>query len=344
MAIRLAVIGCGLIGKKRAFQIAKDPEASLELVVDVDSKNSLALQALYGCRVSSDWTEAVESLEIDAIVISTPNHLSAQIATAALLAGKDVLVEKPLGRNAEESEAIVSAAVRSKRFLVLKTGFNHRFHPALMKAKELICEGKIGEILTIRARYGHGGRPGMENEWRASKELCGGGELLDQGIHLIDLIQWFGGDLTEVYGRVETKFWNMSVEDNAYVVGKTANNVHAMFHVSWTNWKNIFSFEIFGKNGSISINGLGGSYGLETLELAIRKPEGGRPDVSTLEFPGEDISWEWEWKEFKEAMIQRRQPLGSGEDGLSANRVIEAIVKSHAEKGMVFLNESSLSR
>jgi predicted dehydrogenase len=325
------VVGCGLIGKRRAAQIAIDPDARLALAVDVEARNTEALQLLYGCRTSSDWNDAL-SPEIDAVVVSTPNHLSAPIAIAALRAGKDVLIEKPLGRNAAESEAIVSAARESPRFLVVKTGFNHRFHPALSKAKALIDAGTIGPLLSIRGRYGHGGRPGMEKEWRASKELCGGGELLDQGIHLIDLIQWFGSELTEVYGMVETKFWNMSVEDNAYVVGKTARGINAIFHVSWTNWKNIFSFELFGSDGYISINGLGGSYGSETLELGIRKPEGGRPDLTTFEFPAEDISWELEWKEFKAAMIERRSPLGSGEDGLKANLVIEAILRSHKSK------------
>ncbi|MCX5814380.1 MAG: Gfo/Idh/MocA family oxidoreductase [Proteobacteria bacterium] len=134
---------------------------------------------------------------------------------------------------------------RKKRFIyhppsaikhvVLKTGFNHCLHPAIWKAKELIDEGEIGRCLNIRARYGYGGRPGMENEWRASKDLCGGGELLDQGVHVIDLICWFGGEVKEVYGKVETKFWDMEVEDNAFAILKTESDVTAPFHVSWTN-------------------------------------------------------------------------------------------------------------
>ena len=106
----------------------------------------------------------------------------------------------------------------SQNGFVLKTGFNHRFHPALWKAKELLEQGVIGKCFNIRARYGHGGRAGMEKEWRSSKELCGGGELLDQGVHTIDLIRWFGGEITEVYGKVETKFWDMEVEDNAFAI------------------------------------------------------------------------------------------------------------------------------
>ena len=335
----MAVIGCGLIGKRRVAQISKDPEARLELVVDVDLKNCEGL----GSRASSDWNEAVRSPDIDALIISTPNHLSAPIAIQALYYGKDVLIEKPFGMSALESKAILSVAKTSKRLLVLKTGFNHRFHPAIMKAKEAIDGGRIGSLLSIRARYGHGGRAGMEKEWRASKTLCGGGELLDQGIHLIDLIQWFGGEFKEVYGMTETKFWEMSVEDNAFVIGKTAQDVSAMFHVSWTNWKNIFSFELFGTHGYIHVEGLGGNYGPETFEIGIKKAQGGRPNIEKIEYSGDDISWELEWKEFKEAILERRQPLGNGEDGLKANQVIEAVYKSQREKKVVYLHESAVS-
>ncbi|HSX13991.1 MAG TPA: Gfo/Idh/MocA family oxidoreductase [Chlamydiales bacterium] len=337
--LHVAVIGCGLIGKRRAAQVAKDPEAKLVYAVDVNQEHILELQKSYGCQISTQWEKVISSPEIDAVIISTPNHLLAEIATAAIHHGKHLLVEKPLGRTAEESQAILSAAQQSPHFLVLKTGFNHRFHPAISKAKALVDSGEIGSLFTIRARYGHGGRPGMEKEWRSSKILCGGGELLDQGVHLIDLIQWFGGDITSLYGVVETKFWNIDVEDNGYVIAKTAQDVNAIFHVSWTNWKNIFSFEIFGTKGYINILGLGGSYGIETLEIGLRNPQGGKPSVSTIEYPGEDISWELEWKEFKQAIREKRHPLGNGEDGLKANLAIEAILKSHAEQRLIRLSE-----
>ncbi|MEW5843882.1 MAG: Gfo/Idh/MocA family oxidoreductase, partial [Bacteroidota bacterium] len=212
-----------------------------------------------------------------------------------------------------------------------------RFHPAVWKAKQLTDEGAIGKIFNIRARYGHGGRPGMEKEWRASKDLCGGGELLDQGVHIIDLIRWFGGEIKEVYGKVETKFWEMQVEDNAFAILKTAENVTASFHVSWTNWKNIFSFEIFGTDGYLRIEGLGGSYGVETLEVGKRNMQGGKPEIQVSEFPSEDISWKEEWKEFKKAIEEKRDPIGNGIDGLKANEVIEAIYRSNDEMKSIVL-------
>jgi predicted dehydrogenase len=338
MAMRVAIIGFGLIGKRRAAQIAKDPDATLTYVVDIDPKQAEAVQLQYGCRYLADWKQVISSPEVDIVIISTPNHLLAEVAIAALQKGKHVLVEKPLGRNSIEAQAIVSAAQKS----VLKTGFNHRFHPALSKAKDLVDAGEVGDLLTIRARYGHGSRPGMENEWRSSKNLCGGGELLDQGVHVIDLLRWFGGEIIHLFGMVETQFWNIEVEDNAYVMAKTKRNVKAFFHVSWTNWRNIFSFEIFGTKGYLHIHGLGGNYGVETLEIGKRKPEGGKPDITLLEYPGEDISWEMEWKEFKNAILEKRKPLGDGEDGLKANLLIEAIRRSHTEQRPIDLYEESL--
>lgn len=244
-----------------------------------------------------------------------------------------ILAEKPLGRNSAEAQEMVNRA--RKDGVILKTGFNHRFHPAVWKAKELVDSNKIGTIFNIRARYGHGGRPGMEKEWRSSKDLCGGGELLDQGVHIIDLIRWFGGEINEVYGNVDTKFWPLEVEDNAFAILKTKTNVTASFHVSWTNWKNIFSFEIFGTKGYLRIEGLGGNYGPETLELGLRNPKGGKPDIKIFEFDPEDVSWKKEWKELKSAIKEKRDPIGSGIDGLRANQVIEAIYKSTQSKKAV---------
>ncbi|MBS0625118.1 MAG: Gfo/Idh/MocA family oxidoreductase [Verrucomicrobia bacterium] len=328
MAMNVALIGCGLIGKKRAAQVAKDPAARLTWAVDVDPRNEMA-----GSSFSTDWTRVVNRPEIDVVIVSTPNHLAVKVAIESLKNGKHVLIEKPLGRDVSEAKAVVLEAKKAGK--ILKTGFNHRFHPGIYQAKDLVDAGKIGDLISIRGRYGHGSRPGMEKEWRSSKELCGGGELLDQGVHLIDLIQWFGGDIAQVYGMAETQFWKIDVEDNAYVLAKTKRNVNALFHVSWTNWRNVFSFELFGTKGYATINGLGGHYGVETLEVGIRKEEGGRPDIQTFEYPGEDLSWEWEWAEFKQAILNQREPIGSGTDGWKANLAIEAVLRSHQEKRLV---------
>jgi predicted dehydrogenase len=170
----------------------------------------------------------------------------------------------------------------------------------------------------------------MEQEWRCSKELCGGGELIDQGVHLIDLCRWFTDkDVDQVYGKTYRSFWESDVEDNAFFHLEFDGNILAQCHVSWTNWKNIFSFEIFGKDGYIKIKGLGGSYGKETLEVGYRQPTGGIPAIDHFDFTDDDNSWSLEWQEFKQAIEGNREPSGSGNDGYAANVIIDAIYKSN---------------
>ena len=342
--MNVAIIGCGLIGRKRALALCD--EDKLMACCDTNLESAKKFGEEFDCVFFDNYKKLLDKVDCDIVTVSVVNKYAKEIIIAALRNDKNVIAEKPLGRNVEEAREIVrsreggvgsKSLVSSKQYVVLKTGFNHRFHPAIWQAKQMANEGKIGKIFNIRARYGHGGRAGMEKEWRASKDLCGGGELLDQGVHVIDLIRWFGGEVKEVFGKVETKFWKMEVEDNAYAILKTANDVTASLHVSWTNWKNVFSFEIFGTDGYLKIEGLGGSYGPEVLEFGKRKKEGGKPEIEIIEFPSEDVSWKNEWEEFKKSIVENREPIGSGIDGLKANEVIEAIYRSNDEKRSIVL-------
>lgn len=333
--MNVAIIGCGLIGRKRA--LALDCDDKLIACCDSNKDLSKKLASEFSCLPFSDYHDLLSQINCDSVIVAVVNKFMCDIVADALKLGNNVLAEKPLGRNFAEALKMNEARLTSTVKVVLKTGFNHRFYPAIWKAKQILDDGNIGKVFNIRARYGHGGRPGMEKEWRASKDLCGGGELLDQGVHVIDLIRWFGGEITEVYGKVETKFWNMEVEDNACAILKTQNDVTATFNVSWTNWKNIFSFEIFGTNGYLKIEGLGGSYGPESLELGRRKKEGGRPDIELFEYSPEDVSWKSEWTEFKKAIVEGREPIGNGYDGMKANEVIDAIYRSNQESKVVIL-------
>jgi predicted dehydrogenase len=239
---------------------------------------------------------------------------------------KHVLCEKPLGRNLKEATLIYEASKNNN--VKLKVGFNHRHHPSLKKAKELCDKSIIGKILFIRCCYGHGGRWGYEKEWRADPELSGGGELLDQGIHAIDLFRWFLGDFAETIGFVNTMFWDMQVEDNTFCLFKTHQGQVASLNASWTQWKNLFSFEIFGDIGYIKITGLGGSYGQERLILGKRLARFGVPTEEIFEFPGEYISWYEEWEELAAAINENRQPIGNGYDGLKAMEMVNAVYES----------------
>jgi predicted dehydrogenase len=323
--MNVAIIGAGFIGSKRASSLGKNDK----LVMVCDTKISAAkeLSRKYNSTFTDEYQQVANNSVIDVAFISIINKFATPISIDMLKSGKDVLCEKPLGRNLEESLQILKAAEKSGK--ILKTGFNHRFHGAIMKAKELIDGNTIGKIINIRARYGHGGRSGMEQEWRCSKDLCGGGELLDQGVHIIDLCRWFlNREISQVYGRVYNSIWKTEVEDNAFFHLEFGDNVLAQCHVSWTNWKNIFSFEIFGDQGYLKINGLGGSYGKEKLEIGYRNIDGGVPDIEKYEFQDVDDSWALEWKEFKKAIKGNKRSIGSGYDGYEANRIVDAIYRS----------------
>jgi len=322
--MNVSIVGCGLIGRKRAMALS--PEDQLVACCDTNAELAEKFGLEFNCKSFSKSSELLSTVDCDIVIVAVVNKYIEGITELSIKMGKHVLAEKPLGRNVEEARNMYRTAIRHGK--ILKTGFNHRFHPGLWQAKGLFDRGMIGNLMFIRGRYGHGGRPGMEKEWRASKELCGGGELLDQGVHLIDLSRWFAGDIKSVFGKTRKKFWDIEVEDNAFIMLETLQKVDIQLQVSWTNWKNIFSFEIFGTDGYLKVEGLGGSYGPETLEYGKRRKEGGRPDIEYFEYPSEDVSWSKEWQEFKSAIAENREPIGSGLDGLRANEIIEAVYQS----------------
>jgi predicted dehydrogenase len=323
--MRVGIVGCGLIGTRRAHA-ALDAGDTVVIVADVNAGVARAAADAVGSAMTVEWNEVVAS-DVEAVVVSTPNRELMPIGVAALDAGKHVLCEKPLGRNAGEARLLVEAARRTG--LVLKTGFNHRHHPAIARAHSLADDGAIGRLVAVRCAYGHGGRPGYEQEWRGDPEVAGGGELLDQGVHLVDLSRWFLGDFSEATGIVATWFWPIEpLEDNAFAFLRTPSGAVASLHTSWTQWRNLFRFEVFGLEGYLVVEGLGGSYETERLRLGRRPAAGGRPDETEWSFPGEDVSWLAEWHEFKAAIAERRDPLGSGEDGCRAAVAVDAIYES----------------
>jgi predicted dehydrogenase len=285
-----------------------------------------------GCEAAAGWEPLVERRDIDVIVVCTPPHLHAVISIAAMEAGKHVLCEKPLARTAEEAEEMVETSGRTGR--LLKCGFNHRHHPGIQQARRWFDEGRIGEPVFVRCRYGIGGRPGYESEWRADPNVVAGGQLMEQGIHAVDLARWFLGDFTHVSCFLANGFWRTEpLEDNAFVLCRTAAGATASIHSSLTQWRNLFSFELFGRDGYIAVEGLGGGYGTERAILGRRDFHAPFAE-EVVEFRGEDRSWLEEWREFTSAIDEGREPLGNGEDGLEALRLVYAAYES-ARSGTV---------
>ena len=329
MTPRVAIVGCGLIGQKRAKALAG---ARLTACADVQLPRAEALaRSAPGAIAMADWRAAIGRPDVDIVVVATMNDSLAQISAAAAAAGKHVLVEKPAGRTVAEIDTVIAAASASGR--LVRVGFNHRYHPALQKARELFEAGALGELMFVRGRYGHGGRVGYDQEWRADPALSGGGELIDQGVHLIDLARWFLGDFTTVTGSAHTYYWRMPVDDNAFLLLHTARDRAAFLHVSCTEWKNMFSFEIYGRAGKIQIDGLGGSYGTERITLYRMLPEMGPPETTAWEFPRADQSWAIEFAEFLEDIERGRVPSPGVADARAALAVVEEV---HRQSGFDF--------
>jgi len=215
---------------------------------------------------------------------------------------------------------------------MLKCGFNHRHHPAVWEAKKQCEAGWIGRPLFARCRYGICGRPGYENEWRADSKLAAGGQLIEQGSHGIDLIRWFLGEVSEVACMTSTHYFKeQGLEDDGFAIFRTATGGTASLHTSLVQWQNLFSFEIFGEDGYARIEGLGGGYGVEKLYLGKREIDLPFKD-SVTQYRGVDNSWRDEWREFKSAIHECREPIGNGFDGLQSMRIALMAYESDRSK------------
>ncbi|MEO8126911.1 MAG: Gfo/Idh/MocA family oxidoreductase [Bryobacteraceae bacterium] len=317
--MNFAIIGCGLIGQKRARGLPAGHLVVAAADVNISRAKSLAAGAL----ATSDWREAIQLPTVDAVIVATTNDWLAPVTEAAVELGKHVLVEKPAARTSEELQGVLDAARHARSYV--QVGFNHRFHPAFQKARAIFETGALGPLMFIRGRYGHGGRVGYDREWRADPAISGGGELLDQGVHLIDLARWFLGEFTAVEGHAPTYYWDMAVDDNAFLSLRTTGGQTAWLHASCTEWKNMFSFEIYGRDGKLQIDGLGGSYGVERLSHYHMRPEMGPPDTTIWEYPGADSSFQLELSTFIDSTSDgvRRGP--GLNDALEALKIVDSI-------------------
>ena len=319
----VGIIGCGLIGQKRAKALGAG--ARLVACADLDLARAEAVARQAAAKAMQDWRDLIALPSVDVVIVATLHDSLADITRRAAEAGKHVLVEKPAARHSAELEAVMATVAETG--VKVHVGFNHRYHRSLRKAKEIIDRGALGPLMFIRGRYGHGARLGYEKEWRANPALSGGGELIDQGPHLIDLSRWFLGDMTQVQGFAHTYYWNMPVDDNGFLLLKTASKQTAFLHVSCTEWKNLFSMEIYGTLGKLDLSGLGGSYGVEKITWYRMLPEMGPPETTSWEFPMDDDSWAVELAEFFDDIRLNREPASGLQDAYEALKIVESVYK-----------------
>ena len=329
--IKIGLIGAGGMGKRWAGVLAHHPDVDFKLIADVDSERVKAVAEPLGITYTGKIDEVIQNNEIQVVVIVVPHKFLADITSRVLKSGKNVIAEKPGARTVAELEPNVRLA--KEKELCFMVGFNHRFHPSHQVAKKFVDEGKIGKPQFMRAVYGFGGRPGYNQEWRHNKDMAGGGELIDQGVHIIDLARWFLGDVESSTGMNADLFWHSEVEDNAFLLLRTKDGKVASLHASWSEWKPTYRLELYGLEGYLRIEGLGRKYGgTERVFWARRTDQYGANPEEMIECdPNADNSLKDECSEFVSAIREGRAPKPSAEDGLAVLKIVEDIY-SHEKK------------
>ena len=326
-ALRVAIVGCGLIGEKRADALRPGDEVvgAFDLVAD----RAAGLVSRHGGVVCEGFEDLL-ALTPDVVVVATTHDRLAPLTERSLRAGAHVLVEKPAGLGTRQVDRLARTSGETGR--LVKVGFNHRFHPAIAQLAAEVGSGRHGPLMHLRARYGHGGRVGYDQEWRADPARSGGGELIDQGMHLLDLTHWIAGPLPLHSALLRTQFWDTPVEDNAALIlgsGAARSAPWAMLHVTWTEWKNLFSLEVYCRSAKLAVDGLVRSYGAQQLRVYRMLPELGPPELDEYTFAAEDVSWEAEWENFVGALSGEQTLLGGLDDARYAwQRVQDAYAMS----------------
>jgi predicted dehydrogenase len=294
--IKTAIIGYGYMGEIRHRVIDQHPDLELSMVCECSEDK---LKGVHPFRVVRNPREVLDS-DADLIFVCTPNNLIPNLVIEALKRGKHVFAEKPPGRNLQDILNIREQERKSPK-AKLMFGFNHRYHPGIQRAKSITGSGQLGDILWVRGLYGKSGGKSFPTSWRNCREISGGGILLDQGIHMLDLFCYFCGDFPEVKSFMSNQYWGFDLEDDAFVIMTNPRRQHAMLHSSATLWKHRFVIEFGLQKGYVIVQGLltkSGSYGRETLVVGRQAFEDetdavGNPREEMTYFD-RDLSWEIE--------------------------------------------------
>ncbi len=323
--LNVIIIGCGLIGNKRA-KFLNNKFSKLVYCCDIKEKKAIQFAKKYKCTYVKNYKK-VDLSKIDVAFICTTHNFLFSISKFFLKKNKHVFVEKPGSLNLKQILDI-KKVLNNNNNIKYAVGFNHRFHPAFQKVFEIIKKNLLGNIMFIRGQYGHGGRKGYDKEWRAKFKLSGGGELIDQGTHLIDLSRCLLGEFKKIQADLKTYFWKMKVEDNCFLTLTNKHGNIAFLQASCTEWKNTFNFEIYGKKGKLQIEGLGGSYGTEKLKFFSMSKKMGPPKTYIYKYLKKDRSWLFEQNEFFRSIFNNTKIKNAGiNDAVECHKIISKIYK-----------------
>ncbi len=338
LPLNVAVVGCGEIGSMRAAAVTRCPGLRLRAVCDINRSRAEALAGRFGAVAMQDAQAAVSAPEVDLVVVSTSNDLHAPVAIAAMNAGKHVLCEKPLARTLEEARAMVHAAIRNG--VQLKAGFNHRYYPCVLKTAQLVRSGAVGEPISLRASIGHPGGAEFFSRWFGNPSIAGGGTLVDNGVHMLDVARWLLGEVKDVFAMKTAARVTSGSEDNCVVLLRCGSAM-ASIASSWNKWRGYFEIELLGTQGYIHC-----SYPPMKARFGRVAASNGRVKQERFFFLRDVVSeklFSYRWttigtfvgdlSEWLEAIRGKRSPADSAQDGYRAVELVQAVYRS-AEQGV----------
>lgn len=323
---KVGIAGYGVVGKRRRHFI--DLHSNFKTVAVCDIKfTDKDVETVDGVRAYSNYKDLLTE-DLDVLFVCLTNDIAAEVTMAGLEKGLHVFCEKPPGRNLKDIHDVVQTEKKHPH-LKLMYGFNHRYHESVRKAFEIIKSGELGRILNLRGVYGKSAIISFQSDWRTKRTISGGGILLDQGIHMVDLIRMFAGDFEQIHSFVDNSFWKHDVEDNAYVLMKTKEGVVAFLHSTATQWRHRFHLDISMEKGSITLSGIlsgSKSYGAETITIAYAgQQDGGDPHEVTIRY-NEDNSWRDEIAYFADCILQDKKiEQGSSDEAFGTMKLVYRI-------------------
>lgn len=325
--LKVGIAGFGMVGKRRKDCVDRHPNLRVVAVCDrtFDKEGTLA----DGVRTYQDYRRLLTE-DLNVLIVCLTNDIAAEVTIAGLGSGLHVFCEKPPGRHVEDVLRVI-AHERRHPALKLMYGFNHRYHESVRDALKILHSGELGRVINMRGMYGKAKLMTFNQpDWRTKREIAGGGVLLDQGIHMVDLMRLFGGDFCEVHSFISNGHWGYDVEDNAYALMRTADGVVAMLNSSATQWRHRFHLDINLERGSLILGGiLSGtkSYGAETLTVVHADPDNDRGDPrEQITRYNRDPSWDEEIAAFAGSILNDK-PVQSGnsEDALRTMQLVFGI-------------------
>ncbi|MGJ4733833.1 gfo/Idh/MocA family oxidoreductase [Leptospira levettii] len=308
---RVGIAGYGVVGRRRHQFINQNSLLNVVSVCDVTlAEGKLEREDV---RVYTDYQKMIREEKLDILFVCLTNDVAAHATILGLKNGCHVFCEKPPGRNLQEVSEVIKTENLNPH-LKLKYGFNHRYHDSVREALKIVNSGEYGKIINIRGVYGKSNIVSVENGWRANREIAGGGILLDQGIHMVDLIRLFAGEIDEIKSYVSNSYWNLEVEDNAFALMKSNSGVIIQFQSTATEWRHRFNLQINLEKGTLVLSGIlsgSKSYGQETLTIYPQDIQsGGNPKTETVNYL-EDNSWRDEINEFAKC-VNENIPVQTG--------------------------------